>query len=310
MIIEYQRNILADTARNQAFYQALQHVIVPGKSALADVGSGTGLLGFLASKLGAKSVYMYEYSPVIKLSQKLARQNRVQHCHFIHDHSSKVAKPIAVDIIVSETLGNYAYEENIIETIEDAKRFLKPGGIIIPQRITQYVAVVIAPRFYQDLCSWDKIGFDLDFSSAKTMTLNNLYVRKFAQDDLLEGRRGAQRWDTVDFSGSNKSLRKGGGQWQLDNEVMLYGAAVWWECELITGIKLSTSPFVHQTHWEQLYFPVLQPILCQADDIVRVNFESDTRYQVGVNLKWQFTLQRGTQMIMEQSLDMRKGDVR
>ena len=310
MLIEYQRNILADKARNQAFYQALQKVIQPGKTIVADVGSGTGLLGFLASQLGAKAVYMYEYSPIIKLSQKLAKQNQMQRCHFIADHSSKVSKPVPVDVIVSETLGNYAYEENIIETIEDAKRFLKPGGIVIPQAITQYVAPVINPRFYQELCSWDEIGFKLDFSQAKVITMNNLYVRTFTETDLYNGKTGAQRWDAVDFTARTKSQRKGSGQWNINKPVTIYGFAVWWECELIKGIRLSTSPMMNLTLWEQLYFPVLKPIEAKPGDALRVNIDSDTRYQVGVNLKWNISLQRDSKMLVEQSLNMRNGDVR
>lgn len=310
MIIEYQRNILADKARNEAFFQALQKVIRPNQTTVADVGSGTGLLGFLASKLGAKAVYLYEFTPVIKLSQKLARQNLVQRCHFISEHSSKVAKPVAVDVIVSETLGNYAYEENIIETLEDAKRFLKPGGLVIPQAITQFIAPVTNAKFYDELSSWDNVGFDLDFSLAKQVTLNNLYVRTFTEGDLYRGKAGAQRWDAVDFSDKNKSIRKGNASWKIDKDIKVYGFAVWWECELIKGIKLSTSPMSNQTHWEQLYFPVLQTIAAKPGDHLRVTLDSDTRYQVGVNLKWQIRLERDSKILIEQQLDMRKGDVR
>lgn len=309
MIIEYQRNILADKARNEAFFRALQKVIKPNQTTVADVGSGTGLLGFLASKLGAKAVYLYEITPIIKLSQKLARQNHIQRCHFIHEHSSKVGKPTPVDVVVSETLGNYAYEENIIETIEDAKRFLKPGGMIIPQMITQFVAPVVNKKFYDELSSWDQVGFDLDLSIAKHMTLNNLYVRSFAEGDLYRGKVGAQRWDTVDFTAKNKSIRKGNGAWKIDRATTIYGFAVWWECELLKDIKLSTSPMANQTHWEQLYFPVVQPVTVNAGDHLRVLLESDTRYQVGVNLKWRVTVERETKILVDQQMDMRKGDM-
>lgn len=309
MIIEFHRNMLADKVRNEAFYQALQQVIKPGESIVADVGSGTGLLGFLASKLGAKAVYMYEYSPVIKLSQKLARHNRIPHCHFINSHSTDVDKPVKADVLVSEILGNYAYEENIIETVEDAKRFLKPGGLIIPQMITQYVAPVITSRFYDELRVWDNVGFDLDFSLARDTTLNNLYVRRVVADDLL-GKDSAQRWDSVDLTRKNKSVRSGKALWTLNQPVTIYGFAVWWECELIEGIKLSTSPLANATHWDQLYFPVLQPIHAKTGEKLSIQLDSDTRYSVGVNVKWQVTVQRSNGEIAEQALDMRKGDLR
>lgn len=309
MIIEFHRNMLADRARNLAFYQALQQVIVPGKSVVADIGSGTGLLGFFASRLGAKSVYCYEYSPAIKLSQKLAKQNRISNIHFIHNHSTKVAKPVKADIIVSETLGNYAYEENILETVEDAKRFLKPDGIIIPQGITQYIAPITSARLYDELCSWDQVGFDLDFSLAKEMTLNNLYVRRIVTEDL-PGEKYIQRWDSVDLYQKNKSVRHVKLQWNLPPGTTVYGFAMWWECELVKGIKLSTSPYEAYTHWEQLYFPIQQPMNVGQGERLQVSLESDTRYSVGVNIKWQVSLQRDSKDVSTQAMDMRKGDIR
>ena len=48
--------------------------------------------------------------------------------------------------MVSETIGNFPYEENIIETIEDGKRFLKPGGKIMPERLQSFVCPVITNR--------------------------------------------------------------------------------------------------------------------------------------------------------------------
>jgi protein arginine N-methyltransferase 1 len=309
MIIEFHRNMLADKARNLAFYQALQQVIVPGKSVVADIGSGTGLLGFFASKLGAKAVYCYEYSPALKLSQKLAKQNRISNIHFIHNHSTKVVKPVKADIIVSETLGNYAYEENILETVEDAKRFLKPDGVMIPQGITQYIAPVIHPRLYDELCSWDQVGFDLDFSLAKEMTLNNLYVRRITAEDLPDAKH-IQRWDSVDLYQKNKSIRHSKLQWNFPQSTTVYGFAMWWESELVKGIKLSTSPFDANTHWEQLYFPILQPMTLNKGERLQISLESDTRYTVGVNIKWSASLQRDGKDVEIQSLDMRKGDIR
>ncbi len=53
-MIEFHRLLLGDKARNDAFTKALTQVIKPGKSIVADIGSGTGYLSFIASKLGAK----------------------------------------------------------------------------------------------------------------------------------------------------------------------------------------------------------------------------------------------------------------
>ena len=51
MLIEFHRTMLADAVRNAAFHEALRRVIVPGRTTVADIGCGTGLLAFMASRL-------------------------------------------------------------------------------------------------------------------------------------------------------------------------------------------------------------------------------------------------------------------
>lgn len=309
MFIEFHRNLIADRARNAAFYRALQQVIVPGVTTVADLGSGTGLLGFYALKLGAKDVYFYEYSPALKLSQKIARHNGLRRGHFIHQHSLQMDKPVPVDVVVSETLGNYAYEENIIETLADARRFLKPGGTFIPQHIAQFVAPVITPRAYQELCVWDDVGAELDFSLAKEMSLNNLYVRLLKPEELLESGASAQRWDAVDLRKKNASVRRGHARWTMASDTMLYGFALWWECVLLPGITLSTSPRAASSHWEQLYCPVREPIHARTGDELSITLTSDSRFETGASVKWDISLESKTSgTLLQQSLDMKHGD--
>ena len=71
MRIEYHRVLLADHVRNAAFHAALQKVIVKGKTTVADIGAGTGFLGFLAAKLGALRVDLYETAEIAAIARKL-----------------------------------------------------------------------------------------------------------------------------------------------------------------------------------------------------------------------------------------------
>ncbi|MDD5041917.1 MAG: 50S ribosomal protein L11 methyltransferase [Candidatus Peribacteraceae bacterium] len=134
-MIEYQRIILADEVRNAALAKALTSVIRKGEPVVADIGSGTGFLSFLASKLGAKECHLYERSELMDLSRALAKENDIKNLHFIQKHSTEVRNPVKADIVISETLGNFALEEGIIETMNDAHRFLKAGGVLIPRSL-------------------------------------------------------------------------------------------------------------------------------------------------------------------------------
>jgi len=307
MLIEYHRTMLADRVRNEAFHAALQKLIVPGKSVVADIGSGTGLLGFLASKLGAKEVHCFEVAEIVHMALALAKHNRIRNCHFYHDHSTNILDPVKVDVIVTETLGNYAYEENILETANDALRFLKPGGSVIPHRITQLVAPVVTDRFQRELAVWDEVGFGLDFAPAKRTTLNNMYVRHIVPGDLLPAADAVQRWDEVELTRKNKSVRNGQGRWTLEADATLFGFAIFWEAELVPGITLTTRPDAPRTHWDQLYLPLLDPIVGRKGDQIAIRIDSDSRGE-GVTVKWQVNHTRDGET-RSQSLDIQKGFV-
>lgn len=310
MFIEFHRNLIADRRRNQAFYEALRRVIQPGVTTVADLGSGTGLLGFQAARLGAKDVYFYEYSPAIKLSQKLARANGLHRCHFVRGHSRAVRDPVPVDVVVSETLGNYAYEENIIENLVDAHRFLKPGGTLIPQHIAQFTAPVVTRRWYEELCVWDEVDPGLDFGLAREMSLNNMYVRSMVTKDLLDDGASARRWDAVDLRKENASVRRGEARWTLARDTTVYGFALWWECRLLADISLSTSPLAPPSHWEQLYCPVREPITAHAGDELSITLTSDSRFEVGASVSWDVSLRsKATGVERRQSLDIKRGDI-
>lgn len=309
MRIEYHRTMLADRVRNEAFYAALKRVIVPGKSIVADIGSGTGVLGFMAAKLGARQVFLLEKAEIVDVARKLARHNGIRSIEIVPAHSTEVEPPVRCDVVVSETLGNYAFEENIIETLQDAReRYLEPDGVLIPARVAQYVAPVINPRFHRELSSWDGVGFGIDFTPAKIKGLNNIYVRTFAPGDLLDGGASAACWDRVDFMKQPKTSRSGSAEFKMKRAETVGGLALWWTTELAEGISLGTGPADPKTHWEQLYLPALEPIRLEAGETLRVRIRSTTSYADGTNVKWSLAAveSKGRERT-RQALDLNKG---
>ena len=287
MRIEYHRTLIADDVRNDAFFRALKSVIEPGKSVVADIGAGTGLLGLMASKLGAKDVFLFETAEVAGVAAQVLKANKAKRCHLIPCHSTEFDDNLAADVIVSETLGNYALEENIIATLADARRrFLKPGGSIIPKRIEQYVAPVIVPRIDHELRAWQRVGHGVDLGPAQVMTLNNAYVRLLQASELLDHGRGAIAWDTIDLKRETRAKRKGQADWQVLKSATIYGFAVWWTAELVPDITLSTAPSAPRTHWEQLYFPLAKPIEAKAREQVDLELRSNSSEAAGTHLAW------------------------
>lgn len=307
-VIELQQKLLGDKIRNTAFYESLKSVIRKGETVVADVGSGTGFLSFLASRLGAKECHLYEYSDVGEIGEKLAQANKIANCHFIQKHSVEVKNPPRADVIISETLGNYALEENIIESIEDSKRFLKPGGVIIPQKIEQFIAPVTSPRIFDEMNVWDSVGYNLDFGIAREAALNNMYVYKIVPEDLMDGGKSAVAWDKIDFAKQEKSVRRGNATWKIEKDCTIYGLAVWWNANLVKNINLSTSPLAPATHWDQIFLPLTEKIIAQKGQTLSVSLKSDSRFEVGINLAWTAQLlDQKAQTLQIIEMDMKKG---
>ena len=235
-------------------------------------------------QLGARHCHLIEYSEALSLAQQLARDNHLTGLQFSNAHSGEIANPPKVDLAISETLGNYALEEGMLETLVDARRYLKPGGRILPCALRQFVATVSDPSLQQDIDLWGAVGFGLNLEAARAVGLNNLYVRRIAPGQL--GSAGLC-WDDLDFS-PDAPAPPSRRQQQIrltPTPQTVHGLALWWECTLVPGIVLSTAPDAPDTHWDQVYLPLLDPVHVEAGDELRITLISDTRAEVGQELR-------------------------
>jgi protein arginine N-methyltransferase 1 len=314
-MIEFQRLILGDRVRNEALVAALKKAVVPGATTVADLGSGTGFLAFTASRLGAKRCWLVEVSELVELSREIARDNQIGNCTFVRAHSTEIAEPPQVDLVISETLGNLALEEGVLETLQDARRFLKPGGTMIPQKLRQLVAPVTSSRLMLELDVWPR---ELDLAAARRVAANNVYVRRVAPSELLEDGVSCREWDAIDFRRKERSVRRATVEWKLARPTPLHGFALWWECELLEGepaARLSTAPDAPPTHWEQVWLPPPpaapgQPaeLEAKAGETLRLALECDSRREVKINLRWTTTLlDRAGKPRFEAKQDMQQG---
>ncbi len=298
--------MLADRVRHEAFRAALEQAIRPGVTTVADIGAGTGVLAFFARQLGAREVWLYDPGPALALAETVAARNGIDALHFVPARSLDVADPPRVAVVVAEVLGNFAYAEDVLETLRDAQRYLKPGGTLIPQAIVQWAAPVCSDRFERDFESWRHVGFGLDWSDAERMTRNNMYVFAIEPADLVAG--SATAWDSLDFREPIASRRSGSVAWVQQEARDIFGFALWWECTLAPRIVLSTSPYAPRTHWDQIYLPVLEPLAVQPGDTLELSLSSETGGdESGIDVRWTVRLMRRSACLTEQNLSIAAG---
>ncbi|XP_033016477.1 protein arginine N-methyltransferase 8 isoform X2 [Lacerta agilis] len=159
--------MLKDEVRTLTYRNSMYHNKHVFKDKIVlDVGSGTGILSMFAAKAGAKKVYGIECSSISDYSEKIVKANHLDHIITIFKGKvEEVELPVdKVDIIVSEWMGYSLFYESMLNTVIFARdKWLKPGGLMFPDRAALYV-LAIEDRQYKDfkIHWWENVyGFDM-----------------------------------------------------------------------------------------------------------------------------------------------------
>jgi predicted RNA methylase len=127
------RSVMCDRERNNFYKNAIDRYCKD--KVVLDLGAGLGLLSLMAIRAGAKKVYALEVNPVaIRALKKLKEDENLLNLIIIESSSWEAQLPEQVDIIVHEIFGPFLLDEMCLHTLKDAERFLKPGGLLIPEK--------------------------------------------------------------------------------------------------------------------------------------------------------------------------------
>jgi SAM-dependent methyltransferase len=126
--IDEHRKYLNDQSRVAAYAHAIAESVRRG-DVVVDLGSGTGILGLLACRAGAKRVYSIEQTGMIEVARAICASNGFDdRVTFLNGHSRGVELPEKADVVVSDQVGYFGFDADAIEILADAReRFLKPG---------------------------------------------------------------------------------------------------------------------------------------------------------------------------------------
>lgn len=259
--------MLSDQHRMDAYQRAIRQV-VKADDVVVDLGAGTGILGFLALKAGAKKVYAIEKSESIELAKAIAHQNGVSHqVEFINENSKDVTLPELADIIISETLGSFGVDENTLEFTCDARdRLLKPGGVLLPHAIKLYLTPVEAVHCYKKIDFWRQIN-GIDFMPAFDVFSKKIMVESIQKKHFLAE---SQLFKAIDFYQAGCHPIESKNYFNIFKKGIIHGVAGWFDLALTDSEILSTSPLKPVTHWKQAFFPIREPVNVIPGDVMEL----------------------------------------
>jgi protein arginine N-methyltransferase 1 len=276
--------MIADRERFDAYSKAIAKAVRPGDAVL-EIGCGPGVFGLLACQAGARKVYAIDSEEIVHFARELAEANGfVDRMEFIQSDSRKVQLPEAVNVIVSDIRGSLPFFGDAIASIEDArKRFLAPGGRLIPQRDTLKAALIDASEFYSQLVSpWLKASPGLNLSSSVSLLLNGSYTCNFNSDQLLTE---AQIWGVLDYSAGPKPCAAVDLNLSVTRHGTAHGLCLWFDAELFDGFGYSSGPSSRKTIYGQVFLPWLEAVPVRQGQKILVSLQANL---VGEEYIWRW----------------------
>lgn len=292
------REMLSDKARMDAYGQAiLKNPSLLNGAVVMDVGCGTGILSLFSAQAGASRVIAVEASAkMAAVASQVAKNNGlllnksetrvngnqkgvVEVVHGMVEEIDKIVElqPHSVDVLLSEWMGYCLLYESMLGSVLYARdRYLKPGGAILPDTATIFVAGFgkggTSLPFWENVCDFDMscIGEELVIDAARYPIVDVI-----DHQDLVTSSTILQTFDLatmkhheVDFT-ATASLEPKLSASENENSktcCWCYGVVLWFDTGFTTRFcrdtpaVLSTSPYTPKTHWSQTILTFREPI--------------------------------------------------
>eukprot|EP00667_Euglena_gracilis_P003709 EG_transcript_3717 len=272
----HQELMLNDVVRTSTYQQAIlqNRADFEGKVVI-DVGAGTGILSMFAAQAGARKVYAIEASAMANTAEKIIAHNHWSHViEVVKGKVEEVEVPELADVIISEPLGFWLFNEQMIQSYVAARdRWLRPGGKMFPCRSTFFIAPCYVPETRKAILSkastWQakQNFYGLDFTCAEAdcrlQHLERMIVDQVFPSQVVAPPTAAN----VDFMTiSVQELNDMGYAfaWEAPHNVLWDAVGLWYDTFFVGSggtVCLSTRPNERLTCWYQTLCLLPEPRL-------------------------------------------------
>lgn len=271
LAFDFHASMLSDERRTGTYLEAILHTVRAGDIVL-DIGAGTGVLSLFACLAGARRVYAVEHGPVLDLAKDLAVRNGFEdRIEFRRCWSTELELPEPVDVVVTETIGNMAFDEGIIAAVCDAReRLLRPGGRIVPETVALVVAAVEGFDHHDQRERWRRPFFSLDFAPLRRVALHNIW------DEQLDERRlisEPQRVAVADLAVVGRDDVIVDAELVSRRAGTVHALGCWFEAALGHGLELSNAPPSDVPSWSQGILPLAGPLSVAEGEHLRIRIK-------------------------------------
>jgi len=276
--------MIKDTVRTNTYRNAIVRNphLFKGKTVL-DIGCGTGILCLFAATAGAKKVIGVECAHIADKAKIIVKDNGFEGViEIVKGKVEEVELSVKkVDIIISEWMGYFLLYESMLDTVLFARdKWLKPDGIMMPDRGIMYVAGLEDEQYKnQKVHFWDNV-YNYNMSCVKQQVIDEPLVdivnmNKVCTDcaAVLDINLYEVKKEDLDFNSEVELLVK---RSDACHALVAWFAVEFSKCHRRTGF--STGPQYHRTHWKQTVFYLPKDLLVTEHTKIQVAMSVKRNY--------------------------------
>ena len=247
-----------DLRRNHSYKVAINQLVKD--QIVVEIGTGQdAILARFCVEAGARKVYAIERDFETSQQAKACVQNLgfSDSINIIHGDATLVNLPELADVCVSELVGPIGGCEGAAVIINNARRFLKQDGTMIPERsITRIAATSLPESFlhnpkltsgweYYTQKIFEQIGYPFDL---------RVCIKNFPNSNLISN---VEIFEDLNFTKPVNTAERHEVNFTISKEGRLDGFLVWLNLHTISGEVIDILE--HEYSWLPVYFPVFEP---------------------------------------------------
>ncbi len=256
--------MLSDSVRVAAYHRGIHRNVRAGDVVL-DLGTGTGLLAFMASRAGASRVYALEHSDFIDVAREIAVLNGFTNIEFVRANSRDFTPPEPIDVVLHEQMGDELFNENMVENLIDLRdRVLRPGGRILPATFRLFVEPVVMHESMRVRRFWNiDLPDDIDLTATRSSPVaarfdtgrnEQFWARPGSIASTLGSPEPILEFDVHRLDGLAALPTEVVVERTAASDTIVDGACVWFDAVFDDSTMLTTSPLAPLTSWGNRMF--------------------------------------------------------